>query len=102
MALVRAVMPCVPRNWKTATLELDVAREIPGGATRVTHRIRNSDTGAEVMDFSDTTFATIEVYQRITAEQGQNWARCTVDIQFDEHGRVTEYVTNFSYDPRFL
>ena len=101
MALVRAVMPCVPRNWKTATLELDVDREFVGGATRVKHRIRNADTGAEVMDFSDVMFATIEVFQRISAEQGQNWARCTVDIQFDEHGCVTEYVTNFKYDPRF-
>lgn len=101
MALVRTVMACVPRNWKTATLELDVAREFVCGPTRVKHRIRNADTGAEVMDFSDAMFATIEVFQRISAEQGQNWARCTVAIQFDEHGRVTEYVTNFKYDPRF-
>ena len=100
-ALVRAVVPCVPRNWKTATLELEAAREFPSGTTRVTHRIRNSDTGSEVMDFSDAMFATIEVFQRIAAEQGENWARCTVAIRFDEHGRVMESDANFSYDPRF-
>ena len=99
-ALIAAVRPRVPREWRNALLELKVVYQLPANRYEVSHRLLNPDTGAEAMDFSDELFATIEVYHRIYAEGGQNWNQSTLTLHRDQKGSLTAQA-KYSYGKNF-
>ena len=96
LALARAVIACVPRDWVKAAVELNVARDYMTGELRTTHRIFHPDSGVEVMNFSEALFTTITVYQRISEEQSQKWKQCTMTLNLEKPGKFRP-VTRFSY-----
>jgi hypothetical protein len=85
-ALAKAECVAVPRDWRTAALELKVSFALPEGKYRIVHRLRDPGTDAETVDISESLFTAIEVFHRIEVEGGQNWNRCVLALRFGDDG----------------
>lgn len=100
-ALVEAVRSRVPPGWRKAALELKVRYELLASRYSVTHRLRNPDTDAEAVDFSDALFTAIEVFHRIAVEGGQNWNETTLTLHMEGKGRCREAEARHGYGTNF-
>lgn len=100
-ALAAAVHSAVPPAWTKPVLELKVCYDLHARSYTLTHRLRNPETDAEAMNFSDALFASIDVYHRIALEGGENWNQSTLTFNLDAQGRCRSVEAKHAYGTDF-
>ena len=95
--LHRNARACIPLQWRTATLKLDVSGFPEMGFRAIWHRLTNPSSGEEIEDLSEALFSSATDLHSIFTEYGQAWVRCVIRFEFDGTGRVMRSKASYTY-----
>ena len=97
-SVISATAACVPRGWRTAILELDVAYSSFTKVRSIRHKLHNPAAHARVSNFSKSLFQATTELHSIFTEYDMLWVRAKLTMNFNAAGRLTGSKMTYDYN----